>query len=76
MGKRAFWKEAFERAVKTAGQGLALVLTGDAVNVLHLDYKTVLGGLLGGFVLSIATSIASAPIGPADTPSTVTTPEQ
>lgn len=76
MGKTAFWKEALERAVKTAGQGLVLVLGGDAANVLHLDVKTVLGGLIGGFVISIATSIASAPIGPSGTPSTVTAPEE
>lgn len=68
---KAFWAGAVERAVKTAAQGLVLVLGGDAANVLHLDAKTVLGGIVGGFLLSLATSVASAPVGPADSPSLV-----
>lgn len=60
-----FWKDAFERAVKSAGQAALLALGGGAVNLLELDVVTVAGAAGGGFVLSVLTSIGSGalPIG-------------
>jgi hypothetical protein len=74
MMKRQFWKETFERAVKTAAQ-LAVAAMGAATfNILDLGALEALGlGALTGFVLSVVTSIASAPLGPGDSPSVVET---
>lgn len=68
-----FWAETFERAVKTAIQmPLGAWVGGDMVmNVFEMDWSKVLGLAITGFILSVATSIVSAPVGPTDTPSTV-----
>lgn len=73
---RNFWRQAFERAVKTAGQAVALALGGDAANVLHVSPSVFASAAAGGFLLSLATSIATAPVGETDDPSAVakTTP--
>lgn len=68
---RNFWRQAAERALKTAAQAIGLVLVGDGANVLSLDWGVVVSSALTGFVLSIVTSIATAPAGPADDPSMV-----
>jgi hypothetical protein len=69
---RNFWRQATERAVKTAAQAAALAGVGLSSNVLDLDVWQALGaGALGGFVLSIVTSIATAPVGAGDDPSLV-----
>ena len=69
---RNFWRQAGERAFKSAAQAVVGAGILDGVNVLHLDVKIALGTILGGALLSLATSIISAPVGPADSPSTVT----
>lgn len=66
-----FWRQALERAVKTAAQTLALALGGDAVNWVNLDAGRIAVAIIGGFVLSLATSIATAPVGQPDDPSAV-----
>ena len=71
MWTAQFWKQAAERGIKTAAQAFVLVLAGDGANVLHLNPTTVLGSLLGGFILSVATSIATAGIGEPNDPSAV-----
>lgn len=58
----AFWKDAAERAVKTAAQAAALVLGGGAINVLELDWLTLGGAAGGGALLSILTSIATGSV--------------
>lgn len=68
---RNFWRQAAERAVKTAGQVYLLAIGGDAANVLHLHVKEALGAIFGGALLSLATSIATAPVGQPDSPSAV-----
>lgn len=68
---RNFWRQAAERAVKTAAQAIGLVLVGDGVNVLTLDWRVVVGSALTGFVLSVVTSVATAPVGEPDDPSAV-----
>lgn len=68
---RNFWRQAVERAVKTAAQALALALGGDAANWIDLDPAQVAVAIVGGFILSMATSIATAPVGQLDDPSAV-----
>lgn len=58
-----FWREAFERATKTAAQAAVLVIGADQVNAFSVDWGDVAGFAAGGFVLSVLTSIASKPIG-------------
>ena len=71
-----FWRQAAERAVKTAAQAVALALGGDVANVLHVGPGVFISAAVGGFVLSLMTSIATAPVGQPDDPSAVakTTP--
>lgn len=76
---RNFWRQAAERAIKTAGQAGLLAIGADATNVLAgvVNRPSILlGALFGGFTLSILTSLATAPVGEPDDPSAVskTTP--
>jgi Putative lactococcus lactis phage r1t holin len=69
-----FWKAAGERAIKSAAQGALLMLAmsdSGVLNLFDLDVGPVVGGALGGALLSLLTSIASAalPIGPDNSPS-------
>lgn len=66
-----FWKQALERAIKTAAQTAVLIFGAGQVNVLSIDWLTLAGLTAGGFALSILTSIASLPIGGKDSPSLV-----
>jgi hypothetical protein len=68
---RNFWRQAVERAVKTAAQALALALGGDAANWINLSPVKVAVAIAGGFVLSLATSIATAPVGQPNDPSAI-----
>ena len=58
----AFWKDATERAIKSFAQAVILALGGGAANVLTVDWYTVGGAGVGGMILSLLTSIASAGI--------------
>lgn len=72
MFKRQFWKETFERAVKTAAQLAAAGLGAQAAGILDMTGLQAVGaGALTGFVLSVLTSVASAPLGPEDSASVV-----
>lgn len=57
-----FWRDAAERAGKTAAQSAILALGGGAANVLTLDWLTLGGAAAGGALLSLLTSIASVGI--------------
>jgi len=63
--------DVVERAVKTAAQAALLVIGADQANVLTLDWQNVAGFAGGGFVLSVLTSLASLPFGPAGSASVV-----
>ena len=74
MFKKQFWKEAFERAVKTAAQVAATAVGASAAGLLDVGVlEAAGGGALTGFVLSVLTSLASAPLGPGDSASVVET---
>ncbi len=71
----AFWKQTAERAAKSAAQaplvGAFFSNTGP-VNAFKLDWALGLGLAAGGAIVSILTSIVSAPIaGEPDSPSLV-----
>ena len=70
----AFWALAFERVVKSAAQGALLTIGGGQLDVLTADLRTILGGAAGAAVLSLLTSIGSAPFGPGGSPSLVAAP--
>lgn len=78
----AFWKETFERAIKTAAQFAIFYLVGantspdSPINFFNASFKPEdLFGFLGsGFVLSLLTSIVSAPIGRNNSPNLVDEP--
>lgn len=55
----SFWKDATERAIKSAAQSVALVFTGSVVNVLELDPKLIIGAALTGAAYSLVTSLGS-----------------
>lgn len=71
FGKQ-FWKEVMERGIKSAAQGAVAGLGAATFNILDV---TALAGVATGaltmFVLSLVTSIASAPVGPRDSASAV-----
>ncbi len=68
-----FWRQATERAAKTAAQALILFWSADQLDVLHTDWKLAGGLAAGAAVLSVLTSVASTPFGEGDSPSVVST---
>lgn len=55
-----FWKDAFERAVKTFAQSLLATLTLSGVDVVHLDWGQTLSVAATATVISVLTSLLSA----------------
>ena len=68
-----FWKDAFERAIKTAAQAaLGLWAVADqGFEVLSVDWRTALVAAGSGALLSVLTSIISAPLSSDETASLV-----
>jgi Putative lactococcus lactis phage r1t holin len=67
-----FWRDAIERAIKTAAQALILSAgAGAGFDLYHFDFKAGAISVVGGIVLSLLTSIASLPFGQPGTPSLV-----
>lgn len=71
MWTKNFWKQAAERAVKSAAQALIGMWTLDGFNVLHADFPLAAGIAGGAAVLSLLTSIVTSGIGEANDPSAV-----
>ena len=60
----AFWTGALDRALKSAAQTLLLLWGADqGFNVLAIDWQPALGLAGGAAVLSVLTSLLSAPVG-------------
>jgi hypothetical protein len=60
----AFWLGALDRAGKTFAQSLVTLWGADqAFNLLQIDLVPALGVAAGAAVLSVLTSLASAPVG-------------
>jgi hypothetical protein len=76
MFTATFWKLAAERAIKTAAQTLLLTIgAAQGADLFQLDWATAAAGAAAGLVLSLLTSIVSAPFGDTGTPSLVTIPD-
>ena len=60
---KAYLLAVLERATKTAAQSALLVLGADQINALSADWVDVGGFALGGFALSILTSLATSGFG-------------
>lgn len=57
-----FWKDTAERAIKTGAQAIILGLAlGEGFNAFDMDWMLALGLFLGGVLLSLLTSLISAP---------------
>jgi len=58
-----FWKDAVERSVKSTAQAAVLAIAGNdvVVDFWNLDVKQIIGVAASGAVLSLLTSLASAP---------------
>jgi hypothetical protein len=74
MFTKSFWIQTTERAVKSAVQ-MALLMTAGATgfDLFTLDAGRLALGALGAAILSVLTSLASAPFGNPATPSAVNT---
>jgi hypothetical protein len=68
-----FWRQATERALKSAAQALIGMWTLDGFNALHADWPLAGGVAAGATVLSVLTSIVSLTVGQPDSPSLVST---
>lgn len=66
-----FWKEAFERAVKSAAQALLGLWALDGFNALNADWALAGGVASGAVVLSLLTSMVTAGVGESESPSAV-----
>lgn len=64
MLTRAFWTSTADRAVKSFAQALILLWGADAgFNVLEVNIPTAFGLAGGAAILSLLTSLVSAPVG-------------
>jgi hypothetical protein len=71
MWTKNFWKQAAERAVKSAAQSLLGLWALDGFNVLHADLPLAGGVAAGAAVLSLLTSMVTVGVGQVDDPSAV-----
>jgi hypothetical protein len=72
MWTKKFWKQAFERSVKSSAQALiGLWLVDGVFNIMTIDPGLAGGVAAGAAVLSVLTSIVSLPAGEPDSPSAV-----
>jgi hypothetical protein len=72
MWTRSFWLATAERALKSLAQCLVGLWIGDsAFDLIQVDWRHALGLAAGAAALSVLTSIVSAPIGAAGSPSLV-----
>lgn len=66
-----FLRELAERALKTFCQALAAILTAGAVDLMSVPWASALAASGLAALLSVLTSVASAPFGAETTPSLV-----
>lgn len=73
MFSQTFWRPTLDRAVKSSAQAvLGLWAIADGVyDIFQMDAPRAFGIAAGAFLISLLTSIGSAPIGPTNSPSTV-----
>lgn len=66
-----FWKQALERAIKTAAQVAAALLGVSGLGILDVNWKSVGSIVALAVVASLLTSIGTAGVGQTDSPSAV-----
>lgn len=66
-----FWKQALERAIKTAAQVGAALLGVAGLGILDVDWKSIGSVIALAIVASFLTSIATSEVGQANSPSAV-----
>jgi hypothetical protein len=71
MSTANFWKQAAERAAKSAAQAVIGLLPLDHFNALDFSWPLAGGVALGAAVLSVLTSIVTSGVGPKNDPSMV-----
>lgn len=72
MWTAAFWRGAGERAIKSGAQALLLVFLGDStLNVINIGWPEALAMAGTAVLISVLTSVVSAPFGPEGSPSLV-----
>jgi hypothetical protein len=71
MFTKNFWRQAFERAVKTAAQAALALLTGGAAGVLDVDWSAVGSVAALAALASVLTSVVTSGVGEPDSPSAV-----
>lgn len=75
MWRARFWKDAAERAAKSAAQALVIYLVGDApvFDAWHVNWRAAAGIAGGAALLSVLTSVISSRIGDPESASLVET---
>jgi hypothetical protein len=80
MFTREFWVRTADRAVKSFAQGVLFVFAaskvGEVADAFTFDWKAGLSGGLGMAILSVLTSIMSAPIGVSGSPQVIPIPDK
>ncbi len=71
MFTKTFWKQALERALKSAAQSLVILWGVDQFSAFSVDWGYAGGIALGAAVLSLLTSMVSLPAGDTGSPSLV-----
>lgn len=71
MWSKSFWRQAAERALKSAAQAVVGLWPLDRFDVLQADWRLALGVAAGAIVLSLLSSIITAGVGEKDSPSAV-----
>lgn len=71
MFTKTFWKQALERAIKTAAQAAAALLTANGTGVLDVNWGAVASVAGLAALASILTSIVTSGVGEPDSPSAV-----
>lgn len=71
MFTKTFWKQAIERAIKTAAQAASALLVGDGVGLLDIDWGAVASVTALAALASLLSSVVTSGIGEPDSPSVV-----
>lgn len=66
-----FWKLAAERAVKTVAQTAVALIGAEAFDIFVFDWSALFAVSAGAGILSILSSVASAPVGERQDPSLI-----
>jgi hypothetical protein len=79
MWTRSFWIRTADRAIKSFAQGVLFVFgasqVGEVADAFTFDLTAALSGGLGMAVLSLLTSIVSAPFGETESPQVLPVPD-